>query len=113
MRSVVVAIFCLTLVGLTGHSICLAAEQKTPPIGSAPTSSAPASKTPAGTDQYTEESQAKAHCSSDTVVWVNRSSKVYHFHGYKDYGNTKNGAFMCEKDATAQSFRAAKNEKHP
>jgi hypothetical protein len=112
MRSAIVAILRLTLVGLTGNSVCLAAQQKTPPAGTASTSSAPA-KTPTGSDQFAEESQAKAHCSSDTVVWVNLSSKVYHFHGYKDYGNTKNGAFMCEKDATAQSFRAAKNEKHP
>jgi hypothetical protein len=46
-------------------------------------------------------------------VWVNLSSKVYHYRGYKDYGTTKKGAYMCEKDATAQGNRASKIEKHP
>jgi len=113
MRSIVAAIFCLALVGLTGNSTCLAAQQKTPPTGSASTSSSPAAKAPTGSDQFAEESQAKAHCPSDTVVWVNLSSKIYHFHGTKDYGNTKRGAYVCEKDASSQGFRAAKNEKHP
>ena len=52
-------------------------------------------------------------CPADTVVWVNLSSKVYHYRGYKDYGTTKKGAYMCEKDATAQGNRASKTEKHP
>ena len=111
MRSAIPAVLCFALIALTGGTPA-AGQQKTPSTHQAP-SSAPAAKTPAGSDQYAEESQAKAHCSSDTVVWVNRSSKIYHFHGYKDYGNTKNGAYMCEKEATAQSFRAAKDEKHP
>ena len=49
----------------------------------------------------------------DTVVWVNINSKIYHFTGYSDYGKTKKGAYMCERDATGGGFRAAKNEKHP
>lgn len=113
MRSTVVAVLCLTVIGLTGNASCLAAAQKTQPAGSAPTSSTAGAKTPTGPGQFAEESEAKAHCPSDTVVWVNLSSKVYHFHGTKDYGNTKSGAYICEKDATAQGFRAAKNEKHP
>ena len=48
-----------------------------------------------------------------TVVWANLNSKIYHFTGYKDYGNTKTGAYMCESDATSQGMRASKNEKHP
>jgi hypothetical protein len=77
------------------------------------TSPAPATATPTGANQFAAEGQAKAHCPSDTVVWANLNSKVYHFGGSKDYGNTKKGAYVCEKDATAQGFRAAKNEKHP
>lgn len=111
MRSTILAVLCLVLVGLTGNATCLAA-QKTPSAGSAPTSSTPAAKTPASSDQFAAESEAKAHCPSDTIVWVNLSSKVYHFPGNKDYGSTKKGAYVCEKDATAQGFRAAKNEKH-
>jgi hypothetical protein len=47
------------------------------------------------------------------VVWANLDSKIYHFTGYKEYGKTKAGAYMCEQDATGQGMRAAKNEKHP
>ena len=77
------------------------------------TSAAPAATPPTGANQFAAEGQAKAHCPSDTVVWANLSSKIYHFGGYKDYGHTKKGAYMCEKDAIAQGIRAAKNEKHP
>jgi hypothetical protein len=91
----------------TGNSTCVAAQK------TSPTSSTPGAKTPTSAGQFAEESEAKAHCPSATVVWVNLSSKIYHFHGNKDYGNTKSGAYVCEKDATAQGFRAAKNEKHP
>ena len=82
----------------------------------APAPAAPAAKSPstaAGANQYTTEAQAKARCGSGTVVWANLSSKIYHFSGHKDYGNTKNGAYMCERDATSDGMRAAKNEKHP
>jgi hypothetical protein len=85
-----------------------AAETKTAP--------APAAKPAAlatGANQYTTEAQAKARCGSGTVVWANLSSKIYHFAGHKDYGNTKSGAYMCERDATSEGMRAAKNEKHP
>jgi hypothetical protein len=78
---------------------------------------APSTPSPAtasiGANQYTTDTQAKARCPSDTVVWVNLSSKIYHFAGHKDYGNTKNGAYMCEKDTAGAGARAAKNEKHP
>jgi hypothetical protein len=68
---------------------------------------------PTGAGQFASENQAKARCPRDTVVWVNLDSKIYHFAGYKDYGNTKNGAYMCERDTAGGEFRAAKNEKHP
>jgi predicted lipid-binding transport protein (Tim44 family) len=62
---------------------------------------------------FANEALAKARCPTDTVVWVNENSKIYHFAGHKDYGNTKEGTYMCEKAATAAGNRAAKNEKHP
>jgi hypothetical protein len=74
---------------------------------------APASGKPNGPNQYAAELQAKAHCPRDTVVWANLDSKIYHFAGHDDYGHTKIGAYMCEKDAMGQGLRAAKNEKHP
>ena len=69
--------------------------------------------TPAGADQFSTELQAKARCPVDTVVWANLNSKIYHFSGHKDYGKTKEGAYMCEKDAIGQGVRASKTEKHP
>ncbi len=59
------------------------------------------------------ESEAKSHCPGDTVVWANTRSKVYHFAGTPTYGNTKRGAYMCEKDTVAAGIRSAKNEKRP
>ena len=78
---------------------------------SAPT--APSAATPSGAYQYSTEGQAKVRCGPGTVVWVNLNSKIYHFVGHKDYGHTKSGAFMCERDAMNEGMRAAKNEKHP
>jgi hypothetical protein len=77
------------------------------------TGSAPAMGKPAGANQYAAEGAAKAHCPTGLVVWANLDSKIYHFSGHADYGHTKQGAYMCEKDAMAQGLRAAKNEKHP
>lgn len=68
---------------------------------------------PTAANQFTTDAQAKSRCPSDTVVWANLDSHVYHFAGTKNYGNTKQGAYMCEKDATAGGFRASKTEKHP
>ena len=79
------------------------------PARTAPTTSA----NPVGANQFSTEGQAKARCPTDTVVWVNLKSKVYHFSGTKNYGNTKRGAYMCERDASAEGMRPAKNETHP
>jgi hypothetical protein len=63
--------------------------------------------------QFADEASAKAHCATDTIVWVNLPSKVYHFAGTKSYGTTKRGAYMCEKEAIVGENRASKTEKHP
>jgi hypothetical protein len=95
------------------------------PTTAAAPAAAPAGKPPAakpapttaraaaGANEFAAEALAKARCPADTVVWANLKSKIYHFSGNKDYGNTKDGAYMCEKAATGQGIRAAKNEKHP
>lgn len=85
-------------------------EPKMAPPAAAPVRS---SSGTTGANQYTTEAQAKARCGSGTVVWANLNSKIFHFAGHKDYGTTKSGAYMCERDATSQGMRAAKNEKHP
>jgi hypothetical protein len=71
-------------------------------------------KREAGTtpNQFASEAEGKSHCGSDTVVWVNTKTHVYHFPGSGVYGHTKYGAFMCRADADRiGSFHAAKNEK--
>jgi len=73
----------------------------------------PAATAPTGANQYATEGQAKFRCMNGTVVWANLDSKIYHFSGNKTYGQTKSGAYMCERDAQSQGLRAAKNEKHP
>ena len=75
--------------------------------------STPTSAAPTGAGQHATEMQAKLRCPLDTVVWVNLNSRIYHFKGTSNYGTTKSGAYMCEKDATAAGSRAAKNEKRP
>ena len=79
----------------------------------APTARTAPTGSPSGAGQFATEAQAKATCPADTVVWVNLTSKIYHFSGTHNYGTTKNGAYMCEKDTAAQGMRAAKNEQHP
>ena len=91
-----------------------------PPAMSAPATTPPATTPPANSptpksaadksNRFADEATAKAHCSSDTVVWLNTSSKVYHLAGTSAYGKTKKGAYMCQKDADQGGFHVAKGE---
>jgi hypothetical protein len=83
------------------------------PAKSTRTTSPPPREGQAGQDQYRTERQASANCPSDTVVWANTRSNIYHFRGTHNYGGTIAGAYMCEQDAIAEGMRAAKNETHP
>jgi hypothetical protein len=65
--------------------------------------------TPTGAGQFTSAAEAKARCPSDTVVWVNTKSHIYHLEGTRSYGTTKQGAYMCEADANAAGDRASKS----
>lgn len=69
--------------------------------------------TPTKANEFENEAATKAKCPSDTLVWVNTKSGIYHFAGAHNYGTTKEGAYMCETDTSAAGYRAAKNEKHP
>ena len=94
------------------------APQKSAPTTTAapaPVQPSPASKGNATLEagQFADEASAKGRCPTDTVVWVNLPSKVYHFAGTKSYGTTKRGAYMCEKEAIVAEDRASKTEKHP
>ena len=86
---------------------------RTAPAPAAPANPPPSTGTPAGAGQFATEAEAKGHCPLDTVVWVNLKSRIYHFSGTHNYGNTKSGAYMCEHETAAAGMRAAKNEAHP
>ncbi len=89
-----------------------AAPAAAPAPAPAPTTYSPAPAA-TGAGEFTSDQQARAHCPSDTVVWVNTKSGIYHFAGTHNYGNTKHGTYMCEADAKAAGDRAAENERHP
>ena len=74
----------------------------------APAPTKPAAR-PTGAGEFTTDAEAKARCPSDTVVWVNTKSHIYHYAGTRSYGTTKQGAYMCEADATAAGDRASKS----
>ena len=59
--------------------------------------------------QFCDENQAKARCPGSAIVWVNTKSNIYHKASANTYGHTKEGAYMCETDATAEGDRASKN----
>lgn len=60
-------------------------------------------------ERYDTESQAQQHCPKDTVVWLNLPTMIWHYKGQRWYGNTKHGAYVCEKEAAAGGARATRN----
>ena len=59
--------------------------------------------------QFCSDIEAQRRCPGAPVVWVNTKSKIYHKAGSNTYGHTKEGAYMCESDATAEGDRFSKN----
>ncbi len=62
---------------------------------------------PTGPNQFITVAAAQAHCPSDTVMWANPRSKVYHAKGDHYFGHTKIGAYMCKRDAIAAGMHAS------
>ena len=60
---------------------------------------------------FDTEAAAQAHCQSDTVVWLNTKTHVYHEKGMLYYGHTKQGAYVCKKEADSAGDRETKNGK--
>jgi hypothetical protein len=58
---------------------------------------------------FRTERDAQAHCPSDTVVWLNTNSGIYHEKGTRWYGNTRSGGYMCRRTADASGDRADSN----
>jgi len=44
------------------------------------------------------------------MVWVNTSTKIYHYEGDPWYGRTKEGKYMSEQEAIAAGYRASKQK---
>jgi len=64
----------------------------------------------AKTEEFKTAPEAAAHCPGDVVVWSTLSkSKAFHLAASRYYGKTKHGAYVCEKDALAAGFHAAKS----
>jgi hypothetical protein len=58
---------------------------------------------------FPTETEAQKHCPTDVVVWVNTPTGIYHFKGMRWYGNTKNGAYICQKEGDQAGYRATLN----
>jgi hypothetical protein len=62
----------------------------------------------AGMMTFTSEQKAQQHCPSDTVVWLNISSAIYHFKGERWYGHTNRGAYVCKAEADKDGMSSSK-----
>jgi hypothetical protein len=60
-------------------------------------------------EKFTSEALARQHCPADTVVWLNLPTMIWHYKGERWYGRTKDGAFVCEKEAAASGARSTHN----
>jgi hypothetical protein len=58
---------------------------------------------------YSTEEQARQHCPSDVVVWLNLPTHIYHWKGMRWYGNTNNGAYVCKVEADENGNRGTRN----
>jgi DNA uptake protein ComE-like DNA-binding protein len=86
------------------------ASSTSAPSGASSTSSASTKsspKTEASEEEGVPEATAKA-APAKGMVWVNTSSKIYHYEGDRWYGKTKEGKFMTEPDAIKAGYRASK-----
>jgi hypothetical protein len=59
--------------------------------------------------EFPTADQTQQHCPTDTVVWLNTNSGVYHFQGERWYGRTKDGAYVCLHEADHAGDRATEN----
>ncbi len=55
------------------------------------------------------EADAQRHCPRDEVVWLNMNSGIYHEKGMRWYRNTRQGAYVCRREADAAGDRDTRN----
>lgn len=58
---------------------------------------------------FQTETAAQAHCPRDVVVWLNTKTGIWHEKGMRWYGRTKQGAYVCRKEAAAAGYRDTRN----
>jgi hypothetical protein len=78
-----------------------------------PAPSAPAAKSPSSSAAKSTEAAKPSTTQAQVppvkgMVWVNTSSKVFHYEGDRWYGKTKEGKFMTEADAIKAGYQASK-----
>jgi len=50
--------------------------------------------------EFDSESAAQKHCPKDIVVWSNiKGGGIFHVKGSKLYGKTRDGGFLCRREA--------------
>jgi hypothetical protein len=107
LRNLAICLVAL-LTGAGTVSAQSAASRSTTPTSAARSSPATPSAPNLASNQFTAEAEAKSHCPTDTVVWVNLGgSKAYHLSGDRYYGKTKKGAYMCQKEADQSGYHTA------
>jgi hypothetical protein len=60
-------------------------------------------------ERFASELQAQHHCPKDVVVWLNLPTMIWHYRGQRWYGSTKNGAYVCRQEASAEGARGNLN----
>jgi hypothetical protein len=51
------------------------------------------------------EAQAKRHCPSDAIVWLDFRRGVYYARGQRQYAQGFNGSFVCRDEARRGGYR--------
>jgi hypothetical protein len=60
---------------------------------------------------FSTEQEAEQHCPADLVVWVDTTSRIFHYRGQRWYGSTPHGGYACKKEAQKYGFRANRTGK--
>ena len=103
----IVTALALSSVAFTPVYAATAAAATTSAMKAKPTMAMAKAKTP-DPKRFSTEAAAQASCASDTIVWANTKSKIFHLKGTATYGKGKNGVYMCQADASAEKFKATK-----
>jgi hypothetical protein len=58
---------------------------------------------------FDTEAAAQRHCPSDVIVWLNTKTGIFHEKGMRWYGRTREGAYVCRREALADGDRDTRN----